>query len=165
MASASSISTGSEGELYGLGIRLGLYLHSVSLFLLRASGYGSWASLRRVRTSCFLICCVIFAKFLVDLIRSRCAPADFLIAFYLIVVLFLQDSYNLYERRNEPDTGFRYELQPDAILLLQNLLCLAANSFAAWYWIDGINHAPRTGDDTQAALIETFGIYETRWRT
>lgn len=166
MSSPSSNAASSSGEIYGLGIRLGLYLHWTSLFLLRVTGYGSWASLRRVRTSCFLICCVISAKFLIDFSGPRSSLPDFLVLFYLIVVLFLPDSYNLYDKRNDPDTGFRYELQPDAILFSQNLLGLTANAFAAWYWIDGIYYIPGGGGDSQmqAALLQTFSIYGTQWR-
>ncbi|OJJ31380.1 hypothetical protein ASPWEDRAFT_45321 [Aspergillus wentii DTO 134E9] len=155
-----------SGELYGIGIRLGLYLHWAALLILRASGRGSWSTLSRIRMSVNLISCMIFSKLVSDIVHSRSLSLDFLITFYLIVVLFYPDGYNLYRQSNgERRSGYRYTLLPDIPLILYNLICLAVSVLGAWFWLKGIHHTEPTSCSAKAAFFGVFDLYDHRWRS
>jgi hypothetical protein len=91
---------------------------------------------------------------------------DFLIVYYLIVVLFLHDAFNLYQKgRHKPwEGGFYYELRPDEALILQNALCLGASVLGAWVWFAGLDGAQPTKCMPKGALLGVFDIYDARWR-
>ncbi|PLB50860.1 hypothetical protein P170DRAFT_508956 [Aspergillus steynii IBT 23096] len=153
-----------SGEVYGLGARLGLYLNCLTLLLLSLSNCGSWALRSTVQASNALISCTMLTQFVINAVQSKLVAPDFLIMFYLIVMLFFRDSYNARRKFNMTKGGFIYVLEPDDVLLLQNTVCLAASTIGVWFWIAGLDQVSPTACTTKAAVVGVFDMNQTRWR-
>ena len=156
--------TTGDGDFYGLGVRLGLYLQWAAGFLLRNSS-GSWKMISAVRTTNNALCGAIFLTVLITTARGTALSTDYLIVYYLTVVLFYSESYNLLTKEDKQDTDskFYFVLQPDVPLLVQNLLFASNHIFGAWFWISGIHHTQSTTCPTKAALLGVFDLYDSHW--
>ncbi|KAF3286219.1 hypothetical protein TWF970_009765 [Orbilia oligospora] len=80
-----------SSELYGLGVRLGLYLQWLSTMLLRYRR--SWGRKSTVRGITNLTCVSLFVSLVTNLANGTSLSIDHLIVYYLTVVMFYAESY------------------------------------------------------------------------
>jgi hypothetical protein len=139
--------TTGDGDFYGLGVRLGLYLQWTAGFLLRNSN-GSWKIISAVRTTNNALCGAIFLTAVITTAQGTALSTDYMIVYYLTVALFYCESYNLLAKEDSQnrvsDSPFSYILQPDVPLLVQNTLFASNHLFGAWFWIRGIHDTNAT---------------------
>ncbi|KAF3209913.1 hypothetical protein TWF679_007137 [Orbilia oligospora] len=80
-----------SSELYGLGVRLGLYLQWLSTMLLRYRR--SWGRKSTVRGITNLTCVSLFISLVSNLANGTSLSIDHLIVYYLTVVMFYAELY------------------------------------------------------------------------
>ncbi|KAK4234624.1 hypothetical protein C8A03DRAFT_37601, partial [Achaetomium macrosporum] len=157
-----------DGDLYGLGVRLGLYLQWLAGFLLRNFD-GSWETISAVRTANNVLCSTLVLAIVVNTTKGTALPTDYLIVYYLTIALFYSESYHLLSSNDDDDDDDDAPgcyLRPDVPLTYQNLLFAFATIFGAWFWISGQDHTrPLTcGTPPKAALLATFDLQSHSWR-
>ncbi|RYP44607.1 hypothetical protein DL768_008928 [Monosporascus sp. mg162] len=158
--------TEGDGDLYGLGVRLGLYLQWAAGFILR--NLGSWETVSRVRTASNTLCSAIAVAAAINLTAGTALSVDYLLSFYLTVVLFYAESYNLViEEPAQPDYWSDAEqvlrLYPDFPLVFQNILFATYTLFGAWFWTVGIHKARSPSCVEEAAVVFLFDIRSLSW--
>jgi hypothetical protein len=156
-----------DGDLYGIGVRLGLYLQWLAGFLLRNMD-GTWKTISSVRTTNTALSTALNLCAVISAVRGIGSPIDYPIVYYLTVALFYSESYNLMRKDNtcsggesnkadfpsqselpprsrimsmlqrKAKPGYYYELNPDAALVAQNVLFASATLFGAWFWLRGV---------------------------
>lgn len=156
-------STSGDGDLYGLGVRLGLYFQWAAGFLLRNFN-GSWKTISTVRMANNALGISISLATMINTHRGLSEVTDFLIVYYLAIALFYAESYNLLTKEDASKRGFIYVLKPDMPLLLQNLLFAVTSLFGGWFWIHGVQRAPQPVCDAKAAVIGTFDLNNSHWK-
>ncbi|KAF3314691.1 hypothetical protein TWF173_004504 [Orbilia oligospora] len=160
-----------SSELYGLGVRLGIYLQWLSTMLLRYRR--SWGRKSTVRGITNLTCVSLFVSLVTNLANGTSLSIDHLIAYYLTVVMFYAESYTwdrifseenvyvsavdrarLYREHGcksipvPGDLGIEEEkemglrLRADFPLVFQNGLSVAQSVLATWFWVTGLNSIP-----------------------
>ncbi|KAH0543140.1 hypothetical protein FGG08_002485 [Glutinoglossum americanum] len=166
-----------DSDLYGLGIRLGLYLQCASGILLRH--LSSHSTINRVRTTNNVLSSAIALTTMVNTLRGTALSVDYLMTYYLTVVLFYAESYNL-EVKHLPGRvdearmdeygdgghiGRALVLHPDVPLVFQNVLFTVYTLFGAWFWHRGLfSIAPTTScGPERAALIFLFPLRNIGW--
>ncbi|KAL9612894.1 MAG: hypothetical protein Q9167_002527 [Letrouitia subvulpina] len=156
--------TTGDGDFYGLGVRLGLYLQWAAGFCLRNSS-GSWKMISTVRTTNNALCGAIVLAVVINTARGTALSTDYLIVYYLTVALFYSESYNLLTKGEREGWGEKsyYVLEPDVPLLVQNLLFAFNHLFGAWFWIRGLHHTQPTTCPPKAALLGPFDLYDKHW--
>ncbi|KAF3185455.1 hypothetical protein TWF225_005237 [Orbilia oligospora] len=80
-----------SSEFYRLGVRLGLYLQWLSTMLLRYRR--SWGRKSAVRGITNLTCVSLFISLVTNLANGTSLSIDYLIVYYLTVVMFYAESY------------------------------------------------------------------------
>ncbi|KAH7320716.1 hypothetical protein B0I35DRAFT_198982 [Stachybotrys elegans] len=170
--SGSCVTLG-DGDIYGLGVRIGLYLQWASGFILRL--LGSWPRVSGIRTTNNILCGALVVAEFIHIIDGSALSIEYLLSYYLTIVLFYAESYNLV-RRIDPegdrsfaasmgyDTGV-YRLYPDFPLIFQNLLFASYTLFGAWFWQSGIDGTRRTTCDDRAAIVFLFALRNPGWTT
>ena len=78
--------TNADNDLYGKGVRVGLYLQWASGFILR--NLESWETRSRVRTISNTLCAAIALATVVNVLKGSALSIDYLLSYYLTVVLF-----------------------------------------------------------------------------
>ncbi|KAI9769052.1 MAG: hypothetical protein M1839_003816 [Geoglossum umbratile] len=157
--------TNADNDLYGQGVRIGLYLQWASGFVLR--NLESWETRSRVRTVSNTICAAVVLATVVNVLKGSAMSIDYLLSYYLTVVLFYAESYNLEIRvdnmsAREPSGRSAVktlELHADLPLVCQNVIFTAFTLFGAWYWLKG---ADRTSDPICGAHGALLGIFDIR---
>ncbi|KAF3228100.1 hypothetical protein TWF191_003038 [Orbilia oligospora] len=160
-----------SSELYGLGVRLGLYLQWLSTMLLRYRR--SWGRKSTVRGITNLTCVSLFISLVSNLANGTSLSIDHLIVYYLTVVMFYAELYtcdrifseeNVYVSAVDKaqlyrehgckiipvpgDLGIEEEkemglrLRADFPLVFQNGLSVAQSVLATWFWVTGLNSIP-----------------------
>ncbi|KAJ8071921.1 hypothetical protein OCU04_002226 [Sclerotinia nivalis] len=150
-----------DGDIYGLGVRIGLYLQWAAGFILR--NLGSWERVSRVRTASNILCSSLVVAEVIEIVSGTALSIDYLLSYYLTIALFYAESYNLvYERPDQKDT-LVYKLYPDLPLVFQNLYFAAYTLFGVWFWISGIHRTMEASCPEQAAIVFTFDLHDSRW--
>ncbi|KAF7538460.1 hypothetical protein G7054_g2876 [Neopestalotiopsis clavispora] len=91
--SNTDCTTDVDNDLYGKGVRIGLYLQWASGFILRQ--LESWETRARVRISSNIITGALAIATAVNIAQGSALSVDYLLSYYLTVVLFYAESYNL----------------------------------------------------------------------
>lgn len=162
-----------DGDIYGRGVRIGLYLLWASGFILRL--LGSWPRISGIRTTNNILCGALALAEFINIIDGSALSIDYLLSYYLTVVLFYAESYNLVRRSNpegdrlstanaDCDTEV-YRLYPDFSLIFQNFLFASYTLFGAWFWQIGINSTQRTSCDDTSAIVFLFQLRDRSWTT
>jgi hypothetical protein len=159
-----------DGDLYGIGVRIGLYFQWVAGLLLRNMD-GSWRTISQVRTSNMAISTALNLCVAINTVRGVSLSIDYLIVYYLTIALFYSESYNLTSKTTEgginprPRKGYRYILKPDAALVAQNVLFSSTTLFGVWFWLRGVFtlQSPEC-HPAYGALLATFELQDGRWR-
>jgi len=133
-----------DGDLYGKGVRIGLYLQWLSTFLLRQ--LGSWELKERLRTDTNIICGAIMLTAALNILNGRASTIDYLLVYYLTVMLFLSDSFRM--NRGVPD--FAEAVQP--------AMFAAFAFFGAWFWLRGVDRLQATACEEKVAIIWVFNM-------
>jgi len=178
-----------DSDIYGLGVRIGLYLQWLSGFILR--NIGSWDTVARVRTANNALCAALALAAAINIVDGKALSIDYLISYYLTVILFYSESYNLHleaggtapqtkDTRPKPDSRGRrrsasedswirrpthYTLAPDLSLVSQNLFFTAWTLFGTWYWLAGINRTRKSPCTEDAAIVLLFSLHSHKWKT
>ncbi|KAH8169130.1 hypothetical protein LIA77_11256 [Sarocladium implicatum] len=160
-----------DGDVYGLGVRLGLYLLWASGFIVRL--LGSWPRVSAVRTTNNILCGALALAEFVRLIDGSALSVDYLLSYYLTIVLFYSESYNLVREENttrNPQLPANevevYKLFPDLPLIFQNLLFASYTLVGAWFWQVGIRNTTALACDYErAAVIVVFDLHSASWVT
>ena len=111
-----------DGDLYGLGVQIGLYLQWAAGFVLRNRNL--WAKVSAVRVASNTISTALALTAAINTARGDAALAlDYLIIYYLTIALFYAESYNLQiedaddnNEFEEGGTGKVLRLFPDVTL-------------------------------------------------
>ncbi|KAH8744266.1 hypothetical protein F5883DRAFT_511743 [Diaporthe sp. PMI_573] len=159
----SSCAAVGDGDLYGLGVRLGLYFQWCAGFLLRNLD-GSWKSISTVRTANNTLSYALNLAVVINTVKGTALSVDYLIVYYLTIALFYSESYNLLVKKNGGKGGFRYTLRADVPLILQNALFAFATLFGAWFWIRGVFETHQLTCVAKAALFGLFELESSQWR-
>ena len=136
--------TQGDGDLYGKGVRIGLYLQWLSTFLLRQ--LGSWELKERLRTGTNIICGAIMLTAALSILNGRASTIDYLLVYYLTVMPFLSDSFRM--NRGVPD--FSEVVQP--------AIFAAFTFFGAWFWLRGVDRLQATACEEKVAIILVFNM-------
>lgn len=139
-----------DGDLYGLGIRIGLYLQ--------------WITVSAVRITSNAICFSLVLTLVIDYAKDSALSTDFLIVYYLTIALFYPESYNLLEKGEASTKTERYVLRPDVPLILQNFVFAFTSFFGAWFWINGIHQSQPPSCVAKAACFGVFDLNGSSWR-
>ena len=149
-----------DGNLYGLGVRLGLYFQWLSGFLLRNMD-SSWSTISVVRTASNAISSALNLSVAIKTVRGSGLPINYPIVYYLTVALFYAESYNLM-RKNNGEKGYSYTLNPDAALVAQNVIFTSTTFFSTWFWMRGVfKTQPLECGTAKMALIGVFDLQKT----
>ncbi|KAM7210752.1 hypothetical protein V8F06_013864 [Rhypophila decipiens] len=168
--SLCNLKTLGNGDIYGLGVRIGLYLQW-------ASGYiGSWESLARVRTVNNVFGGAISLAAAIDIATGSALSIDYLLSYYLTVGLFYNESHHLNHPDRQIPGGIHdveyVEIQPlprFLALIFQNILFGTYSLFGAWFWQSGLNRtqptkcAAATQKGEVAAIVFLFDVRSERW--
>ncbi|KAK2729861.1 hypothetical protein CKAH01_10026 [Colletotrichum kahawae] len=159
-----------DGDLYGIGVRIGLYVQWFAGLLLR-NHHSSWQTISTVRAANNVLGISIMVASIVNTARGVTLVTDFLLTYYLTIALFYSESYNLLSKPEEtaPRDGKikrYYFLQPDVPLLLQNFLFASASLFGGWFWIRGLSGSAQLEcGPAKAAVIVSFDLHNSHWKT
>ncbi|KAI9040400.1 ankyrin repeat domain-containing protein [Aspergillus affinis] len=161
----SDCTTQGDGDLYGLGVRLGLYLQWIAGLLLRNCN-GSWETISAVRIANNVLCFSLILTLVIYTAEGSTLSVDYLIVYYLTIALFYSESYNLLEKGESSSTSTwtGYILRPDVPLIAQNLLFAFTSFFGAWFWLTGLHRASAPTCIAQGALFGAFELNDTTWR-
>ena len=170
-----------DGDIYGIGVRIGLYLQWASTFILR--NLGSWDRIRQVRQATNCICGALALAAAINVIDGSALSIDYLLSYYLTIVLFYSESYNLVRewgpRSNQDEDGFPqssrdedsftlsavvYRLHPDWTLVFQNIIFASYTLFGAWFWQKGYLATRPTVCGETAAIMFLFDFHSAKWR-
>ena len=178
----------SNGDLYGLGVRVGLYLQWLSAFILR--NIGSWDTMSKVRTVNNALCIALALAAAISVVGRKALSIDYLLSYYLTVILFYSESYNLRLEVGETTPSVKhngtrsplsiqnislgdiealrshlkyYTLAPEPSLIVQNVFFAAYTLFGAWYWLRGIKEIEHSSCSEYAAIILLFHLDDNRW--
>ncbi|KAH8586905.1 hypothetical protein B0O99DRAFT_643236 [Bisporella sp. PMI_857] len=177
-----------DSDIYGLGVRVGLYLQWLSGFILR--NIGSWDTVGRVRTANNALCAALALATAINIVDGKALAIDYFISYYLTVILFYSESYNLRLEVGEkalqakatsskPGNRIRWRrefedgsdgklayftLAPDLSLISQNLFFTAWTLFGAWYWLSGINLTRESPCAEDAAIVLLFSLHSRKWK-
>ncbi|KAH6668538.1 hypothetical protein B0J14DRAFT_168813 [Halenospora varia] len=83
-----------NNDLYGKGVRIGMYLQWAAGFLLRNFDE-TWEARSRVRTSSNILASAVALATVINICQGIALSVDCLLSYYLTVVLFYAESYNL----------------------------------------------------------------------
>ncbi|CAI7590071.1 unnamed protein product [Penicillium manginii] len=155
--------TEGSGDLYGVGVRTGLYLQWAAGFLLR-NWNGSWKTISAVRVVNNAICYAIIVTMIIGQTKGSALSLDFLLVYYLTIALFYSESYNLLKKRDAAGNEQGYLLRPDFPLVAQNLLCALISVFGVWFWIQGIYQVEAPTCPAKAACLGLFPLMSAPWR-
>lgn len=152
-----------DNDLYGRGVRIGMYLQWASGFVLR--NFETWETRARVRTTTNVLATAVALATVINVCQGTALSVDYLLSYYLTVVLFYAESYNLEIRLpNDEDGDVRaYVLHADLALAFQNVYFAAFTVFGVWYWLKGINSTPDPVCGGKAALLGVFDIRNSAW--
>lgn len=152
-ARSPSCKVAGDSDIYGLGVRIGLYLQWLLGFILR--NIGSWDIVTRVWTVNNSLCAALTLAAAIKTIDGAAFAIDYLLSYYLTVILFYCESYNLLLQADPHDrhAADYYALSADISLISQNLFFAAYNIFGAWYWLSGVNRAQEIPYPDKAAII------------
>lgn len=155
--------TEGNGDLYGVGVRTGLYLQWAAGFLLR-NWNGSWRTISAVRVVNNAICYAIIVTMIIGQAKGSALSLDFLLVYYLTIALFYSESYNLLKKRDAAGNEQGYLLRPDFPLVAQNFLCALISVFGVWFWIHGVYLVESPTCPAKAACLGLFPLMSTPWR-
>lgn len=158
-----------DGDIYGLGVRLGLYMLWASGFIVRL--LGSWPRVSVIRTTNNILCGALILAEFIHLIDGSALSIDYLLSYHLTIVLFYAESYNLvrkniYLPRVDSSAGVEmeiYRLYPDPSLIFQNLLFASYTIFGAWFWQVGVHGTQMLACDERAAIVFLFDLRSRSW--
>jgi hypothetical protein len=152
-------------------VRIGLYLQWASTFILR--NLGSWDRISQARTVTNALCGAIALAAAINVLDGSALAIDYLLSYYLTIVLFYSESYNLVrqwgEDADEEASAFLsavvYRLCADWALIFQNVLFTSYTLFGVWFWQKGYQSARRTSCAERAAIFFLFDFRASEWRT
>lgn len=156
-------------DLYGTGIRIGMYLQWAAGFILRNSP--CFEARPRVRTASNILASAVALATVINICQGTALSVDYLMSYYLTVVLFYAESYNLEIRDNTANADVRQEegdvetleLHADLSLVFQNIYFSAFTLFGAWYWLRGIELLQDRACGAKAAMLAVFDIRSYAW--
>ncbi|KAJ5921071.1 hypothetical protein N7466_009397 [Penicillium verhagenii] len=175
-----------DSDVYGLGVRVGLYLQWLAGFILR--NIGSWDTMTRVRTANNALCIALALAEAIKVVDGKALAIDYLLSYYLTVILFYSESYRIRLKVGETIPIFEhrdlltkasevreskemkhkiksYTLVPDLSLIFQNVFFAAYTLFGAWFWLRGINQIPESTCSEYAAIVLIFHLRNKSWQT
>ncbi|KAF5250378.1 hypothetical protein FANTH_4411 [Fusarium anthophilum] len=154
-----------DGDIYGLGVRIGLYLQWAASLVLRL--LGSWSSIDSIRKANNVVCGALALATAIKIIEGTALSVDYLISYYLTITLFYAESYNLVSKTDDEDNfdGRRpvRGLLPTFPLVFQNALFAAYTLFGAWYWHEGVKIVQPTVCEPRAAIVCLFDMNDAAW--
>jgi hypothetical protein len=162
--------TTTDTDLYGTGIRIGMYLQWLAGFILRNSS--NFEICPQVRTASNILASAVALATVINVVQGTALSVDYLLSYYLTVVLFYAESYNL-EMRDDPqealDAGTgegdirTLELHADLSLVFQNVYFSAFTLFGAWYWLRGMEGLEDPVCGAKAAMLGVFELRSEAW--
>jgi hypothetical protein len=171
LSTSRSCDTPGDGDIYGLGVRIGLYLQWAAGLILRL--LGSWPRISEVRTANNVLCGALALATAINVVNGSALSVDYLLSYYLTIVLFYAESYNLVQSSNQEDEDSNdewgrsekkvYKLYPDFSLIFQNILFALYTLFGAWFWQNGIFTTRSTTCADKAAIIFVFNLRNPKW--
>lgn len=159
--------TTTDTDLYGTGIRIGMYLQWLAGFILRNSS--SFETRPQVRTASNILASAVALATVMNVVQGTALSVDYLLSYYLTVVLFYAQSYNLEMRdpQEVPGAGEgdirTLELHADMSLVFQNVYFSAFTLFGAWYWLGGIEGLEDPVCGAKAAMLGVFELRSEAW--
>jgi len=173
-----------DSDVYGLGVRVGLYLQWFAGFILR--NIGSWNTMTRVRTANNTLCIALALAEAIKIVGHNILAINYLLSYYLTVILFYSESYRMrlevggtiptFEEQiiRLPDSNNigeemmdkikSYTLVPDLSLLFQNVFFTACTLFGASFCLHEISRIQESPCSEYAAIILLFHLREDSWR-
>ncbi|KAJ5733369.1 hypothetical protein N7493_002155 [Penicillium malachiteum] len=177
-----------DSDVYGLGVRVGLYLQWLASFILR--NIGSWDTMTSVRTANNALCIALALAETIRIVERKALAIDYLLSYYLTVILFYSESYrirlevgktvplfkdmglfgvnNNAPTRASPEMKDKiqsYTLVPDLSLIFQNAFFAAYTLIGAWFWLHGIKRIQDSPCSDHAAIILLFHLRNQSWYT
>jgi hypothetical protein len=157
-----------DNDLYGNGVRIGMYLQWGAGFVLR--NLESWETRSQVRIASNILASAVALATVINVCKGTALSVDYLMSYYLTVVLFYAESYNLEIRVKSTvvinDSIHKTEilaLHADLPLVFQNVYFTAFTIFGAWYWLKGIALTTDPVCGGKAALLGVFNIQSRTW--
>jgi hypothetical protein len=167
-----------DNDLYGKGVRIGLYLQWASGFILRQ--LESWETRARVRISSNIITGALAIATAVNIAQGSALSVDYLLSYYLTVVLFYAESYNLETPKyletlppNSHEAQLYNDFDGEVVkatkvltdfpLVFQNFIFMSFTLYGVWYWLKGINSVADPNCGAQGALFGLFDIKSHVW--
>jgi len=180
---SADCTTNGDGDIYGIGVRIGLYLQWASTFILR--NLGSWERISQVRQATNCLCGALALAAGINVIEGSALSIDYLLSYYLTIVLFYSESYNLVrewgrdadldanqnaDQNADRDDDYElsamvYRLHADWALIFQNILFASYTLFGAWFWQKGYLATRPAACEEKAAIIFIFSFHAAKWRT
>lgn len=176
--SSTDCTTDVDNDLYGKGVRIGLYLQWASGFILRQ--LESWETRARVRISSNIITGALAIATAVNIAQGSALSVDYLLSYYLTVVLFYAESYNLETPKyletlppNSHEAQLYNDFDGEVVkatkvltdfpLVFQNFIFMSFTLYGVWYWLKGINSVADPNCGAQGALFGLFDIKSHVW--
>jgi hypothetical protein len=125
-----------------------------------------------VRTANNVLCGALALAAAINIIDGLALSLNYLISYYLTIVLFYTESYNLVPIPRVETDQFSddlneyepiYRLYPDFPLVFQNILFAVYTLFGAWFWQNGILNTHSTACEEQAAIVFLFSLRNPKW--
>lgn len=165
----SDCTTNVDNDLYGTGVRIGLYLQWASGFILRQ--LESWEVRARVRTTSNVLVGAVAIATAINISQGSALSVDYLLSYYLTVVLFYAESYNLEIKHQgiEPghedccETVIATKVIADFPLVFQNIIFMSFTLYGTWYWLKGIAWTADPICGARGALLGLFDIKSHAW--
>jgi len=101
---------------------------------------------------------------MIDVKSGESLSPDFLIVYYLTIVLFFSESFRVLSSKKNPAGMFEVALKPDVPVLFQSLLFTIATPFGVWFWLHGMNLVAEPNCPAQGAFLASFSLGSQKWR-
>jgi hypothetical protein len=162
-APSSDCQTIADNDLYGKGVRIGLYLQWASGFVLR--NLESWETRARVRTNSNILAGAVAVATALNIAHGSALSVDYLLSYYLTVVLFYAESYNMEikHKENDPEGVKAMRVFADMPLVFQNIIFTSFTLYGGWYWLKGITWTADPVCGARGALLGLFDIRSRAW--
>ena len=138
-----------------------------------------------MRTANNVLCGALALAAVINIVTGPALSVDFLLSYYLTVVLFYTESYNLVHIGNPEEVRGgvvevdppevedemldsyekTYKLHPDLSLIAQNLFFGSYSVFGVWFWQVGVGRTEGTGCGDLGAVVFLFGLRGEGWIT
>jgi hypothetical protein len=116
-----------------------------------------------------IICDALALAAAINIVDGSALSVDYLISYYLTIVLFYAESYNLVVKDGDKDTDPNYVhvpyyvLYPDFPLIFRNILFAVYTLFGTWFLLKGIKTTQHTQCEDIAAIVFLFDFRNPHW--